>query len=170
MFYYQYRVVQCDAFMLTTLIDRSGDKLLQAAGGIIPHPVVKAHCERERTGAPGRTRGRCMDSNSPGYASRQGEPERLTDAVHVDVAANPVPWRLGAYRLIRQHPNGWRRSESDRLGSYRTTPRLHCKSDKLDSTRLPSMSSNAPHSTGVRAKSQKPSSRAALRPIVLASC
>ena len=71
LFYYQYRVVQCKAFRLATLIGTQRGQTPAGIGGYLPLPVVKACCERERTGAPGRTRGRCMDSNSPGFAGRQ---------------------------------------------------------------------------------------------------
>ena len=99
LFYYQYRVVQREAFTLATLIGTQRGQTPAGIGGLnLPHPVVKARCERESTFAPGRTSGRCMDSNSPGYTGRKGEPERLTHAAYVGVVATLGIRRVRACR------------------------------------------------------------------------
>ena len=42
-----------------------------------------------------------MDSNSPGYTGRKGEPERLTHAAYVGVVATLGIRRVRAYRSDR---------------------------------------------------------------------
>ena len=95
-------------------------------GAIIPLPVVKARCERERTGVLGKGTRAMRGFQLP----RPRKPKWGTGAIHTCRLRwrGGQPWVMASRGL--QAKSG---KTEDRLGSYRNTPGQQRKSDKVDS-------------------------------------